>query len=304
MLSVFALYALFASVFTVAKGAVAHASPFFIVGVRMSLAGILMLGYSFLRERNSLRLNREAIGRIFLLGFFNIYLTNVLELWGLQYLSSFKTCFLYSLSPFLSALISYLILGESLQTRKWLGLLVGFTGFIPILAEQGSMEELSGIVFGCSMAQIAVLLAVISSVLGWIFLHQLVQNSKCPPTVANGYSMLIGGILATIQSIVCEPWNPFPVTDYPIFFKSTAFLLIVSNIVCYNLYGYLLRRFSPTFMSFAGLSTTLFSAFFGWLFFNEVISLSFFVSLAVVGTGLTIFYLEEIKLQAPKPEPL
>jgi drug/metabolite transporter (DMT)-like permease len=304
MLLVFTLYALFASVFTVEKGAVAYASPFFIVGARMLLAGVLMLGYSFLHDRNSLKISRRTIGKIFLLGFFNIYLTNVLELWGLQYLSSFKTCFLYSLSPFLSALISYFLLDESLHARKWLGLLIGFVGFIPILAEKGSLEELSGIIFGCSIAQNGVLLGVISSVLGWIVLHQLVQGNACPTTVANGYAMLIGGALATIQSLVCEPWNPFPVTDYPIFFKSTAFLLIVSNLICYNLYGYLLRHFSPTFMSFAGLSTSLFTAFFGWIFFDEVISLSFFVSLAIVSAGLTIFYLEEIKLQALKSEPL
>ena len=43
----FVLYALFASVFTVAKGALEYASPFFLVGSRMMAAGALMLGRVF-----------------------------------------------------------------------------------------------------------------------------------------------------------------------------------------------------------------------------------------------------------------
>lgn len=302
MLSVFTLYALFASVFIIAKGALAHASPFFLVGARMTTAGLLMLSYSLLYNKKALLLDKKALIRVLLLGIFNIYLTNVLELWGLKYLSSFKTCFIYSLSPFLSTLFSTLIFGETLRARKWLGILIGFAGLLPILMEQGSMEELSGMFLGCSLAQISVLLAVVSSVLGWIFLHLLVQDSKCSPIVANGYSMLIGGVLATTQSLCTESWNPIPVTNFEIFFASAALLLIISNLICYNLYGRLLQRFSPTFMSFAGLSTPLFTAFFGWLFFSESISWPFFVSLAIVGIGLTIFYFEEIK--SPISEPV
>jgi drug/metabolite transporter (DMT)-like permease len=298
---VFVLYALFASVFIVEKWALAHVSPFFLVGTRMLIAGLIILSYSFVSEKAALKLTKKTALRIFLLGFFNIYLTNVLEVWGLQYLSSFKTCFLYSLSPFLSVLFSWLIFRDTLRLPKWLGLCIGFVGFIPILMEQGSMEELSGMIFGCSLAQIAGLFAVISSVLGWIFLHQLICVDKCPPCVANGYSMLIGGLLATIHSLVSESWTPIPTTNVEIFVQSTLLLLVVSNIICYNLYGYLLKRFSPTFMSFAGLSTSLFTALLGRLFFHESISWSFFISLAIVGIGLTIFYLEEIKHRTPKP---
>jgi drug/metabolite transporter (DMT)-like permease len=292
---VFVLYALFASVFTVAKGAVEYASPFFLVGSRMMVAGALMLGYAAWRQKGSLRLNRPSIVRLILLGFFNIYLTNVLELWGLKYLTSFKTCFLYSLSPFLSALFSYLIIRETLTARKWIGLFVGFLGLWPMLASQGQGELMTGSVWGFSGAEIAVLCAVVSSVLGWIFLQQLVRNDACAPAVANGFSMVLGGFLALIQSALVEPWNPLPIIDYGVWIESTLFLILVSNIICYNLYGHLLKEFSPTFMAFAGLSTPLFTALFGWVFHGEVVTPSFFLSLAVVFLGLLIFYFEEIK---------
>jgi drug/metabolite transporter (DMT)-like permease len=295
---VFTLYALFASVFTVAKGALIYAAPFFLVGSRMLIAGALMLAYAAWRYPLKLQLKKPAVLRVILLGFFNIFLTNVLELWGLQYLTSFKTCFLYSLSPFLSALLSYIILGDRLTQRKWLGLAIGFLGLFPILIEQGHSELLTGSVWGLSGAEIAVFFAVACSAFGWILLQQLVRGDDCPPVVANGYSMAVGGALALIQSSFMESWSPLPILNCKVWMMSTVYLIIVSNIICYNLYGSLLKRFSPNFMAFAGLSTPLFTALFGWIFHDEVVSIWFFTSLAVVSVGLFIFYFEEMKVGA------
>jgi len=293
MLLVFLLYALWASVFTVAKEAVMYADPFFIVGSRMLMAGCCMLAYAAWKYPHALKLSLPSLKRVLLLGLLNIYITNILELWGLQYLTSFKTCFLYSLSPFLSAFLSYLLLNDRMSARKWLGLLVGFAGFIPILILQNPEEEISGQFGVLSWAELAVLGAVFASVLGWILLKQLVASS--PPIIANGYSMLFGGLLATIHSFFAESWTPIPVQDYSIWIQTTLFLIIVSNFLGYNLYGFLLKKFSPTFMAFAGLSTPLFTAFFGWIFHDEVVTLPFFISLGIVFLGLLIFYFEELK---------
>ena len=294
---VFLLYALFASVFTVAKWALEYADPFFVVGSRMAIAGVIMLCFAAWRSPHLLRLSRSSVGKVLLLGFFNIFLTNVLELWGLKYLTSFKTCLIYSLSPFLSALLSYLILKDVLTFRKWIGLVIGFLGLWPILAQQGGKEILTGSVLGVSGAEVAVLFAVFSSVFGWILLQQLVRGDGCPPLVANGYSMLFGGALALLQSALMESWTPLPIADYGVWIKTTLFLILISNLICYNLYGHLLKEFSPTFMAFAGLSTPLFTALFGWIFHGEVVDVWFFTSLAVVFFGLLIFFFEEIRIK-------
>jgi len=291
---VFVMYALFASCFTAAKEALYYADPFFLVGSRMIFSGVLMVSWAALKNRSSLSIPTTAFFRIFLLGLFNIYLTNILELWGLKYLTSFKTCFIYSLSPFVAALLSYMILSEILTPRKWLGLIIGFIGFIPILAQQNRAEAIIGQIWFLSWPELAVLGAVFSTVIGWIVFKQLVTHDNCSPIVANGYSMFLGGLFATIHSLFCEKWTPIPVRDYSVWIQTAIFLTIVSNIICYNLYGYLLKRFSPTFMSFAGLSTPLFTALFGWIFLNEMVTASFFISLAIVFIGLLIFYYEEV----------
>lgn len=295
MFYVLLLYALFASVFTIAKTGLEFSSPLFLVGTRMLLAGVLLIGYQIVVKKQSLSLGRKAWWRLFLLAFFNIYLTNALEFWGLRFLTSSKTCFIYSLSPFLSALFSYFLFAEKLSIKKWLGLLVGFLGFIPILMSQTSNEAETGHFFFFSWAELAVMSAAICSVYGWILLKQLVNEHELSPLMANGVSMLVGGVLALGHSYGTENWNPFPVTNYPIFLECTLLLILISNLICYNLYGVLLKRYSATFMSFAGFTTPLFAALFGWLMLGEIVTWPFYISFLIVFLGLLLFDQEELK---------
>ncbi len=300
---VFLLYALFASVFTIAKTGLNYSQPFFLVGTRMMLAGVLMLGYQFLFHRKDFVFHKQHLWRLFQLALFNIYLTNALEFWGLKYLTSFKTCFIYSLSPFVSALFSYIMLSEKMTIKKWLGLVVGFAGFLPILFAASSESELeTGYFFFLSWAEIAVIGAAVFSVYGWILLKQLVRDGGYSPFMANGLSMALGGTMALINSMFVEDWNPIPVTEFLPFLECAILLMIISNLIAYNLYGYLLKRYSATFMSFAGFTTPLFTAFFGWLFLGETVTLPFYISTIIVFMGLLIFHQEELGVSRNKSE--
>ncbi len=294
MLLVLLLYALFASVFTTAKLALFVSTPLFLIGFRMALAGFFMLLWCYAAKAYTVP-KKMAWVRLILLGAINIYLTNALEVWGLQYLTSFKTCFIYSLSPYLSALFSYFLFSEVLSKKKWAGLLIGCLGFTPILLSQTDQELTTGTLWLFSWAELAVIGAVVSSVLGWMLLQKLVRDDGLAPMQANGFSMLFGGVLALIHSPLVESWQPTPVTNWSEFLLWTAVLIVTSNCIAYNLYGYLLRRFSATFMSFAGLSTPYFTALFGALFLQESLTLAFFISSFFVALGLGIFYLEELQ---------
>lgn len=291
------LYALFASVFTIGKFALGYAEPLFLVGLRMLLAGILMVGYQFCFNRKEFQFNRSDIWLLVWLALFNIYLTNILEFWGLKYLTSFKTCFIYSLSPFISALLSYWMFAEKMSTKKWLGLSIGFIGFLPILLNETSLEEETGHLFFLSGAEVAVVGAAIAGVYGWILLKKLVNERGYSPFMANGISMTMGGAMALIHSFFVEPWDPIPVWEAGPFLESMLYLIIISNFICYNLYGYLLKRFSVTFISFAGFITPLFTALFGWLCLGEMVTWPFYLSAIIVFIGLATFHQEELRVQ-------
>ncbi len=296
MYLIFLLYALFASVFTIAKQGLEYTEPIFFVGFRMTIAGVLILLYLFFFQKEKLIFNKKKhLWLLFWLAFFNIYLTNVFEFLGLKYLTSFKTCFIYSLSPFVSAFFSYLVFSEKMTFKKWLGFAIGFAGFLPILLNESTPEESMKHVLIFSWPEISVIIAAFSSVFGWILLRHIVKDNGYSPLFANGTSMVIGGIFALVHSYFAENWDPIPVTETIPFLKCTLLLIIISSIICYNLYGYLLKRFTATLMSFAGFTTPLFAAFFGWLYLDEKIDSSFYLSAIIVFIGLVLFFQEELK---------
>jgi drug/metabolite transporter (DMT)-like permease len=176
-----------------------------------------------------------------------------------------------------------------------LGLLVGFSGFIPILLTQTVSEESTGQLFFLSWAEIAVICAAVCSVYGWILLRQLVKENGYSPLMANGLSMLMGGGMALMHSAAVENWNPVPVSSYIPFFECAILLIIISNLIAYNLYGFLLKKYTATFMSFAGFTTPLFTALFGWFFLGETVTWPFYLSAGIVFSGLLVFYQEELK---------
>lgn len=291
------MYALWSSVFSLGKMALAYSPPIFLTGFRMLLAGVLISAYLLIMKKNAFKLQKKQYLSIALLAFFSIYLTNILEFWGLQHLSAAKTCFLYSLSPFFAALFSYIHFKEKMNKTKWLGLGVGFLGFIPVLLTQTGSEELLSAGSFLSWPTLAIMGAALFSVYGWVLLRIVVKDSEVSPLVVNGASMLIGGLLALGHSSLVDTWTPIPVAagHFPDVLKGVLLMTAISNIVCYNLYGMMLKRFTATFLSFVGLLSPIFASLNGWIFLGETPSWVIFLSTSVVSLGLWIVYRAELK---------
>lgn len=291
------MYATWSSIFSLGKMTLAYSPPIFLTGFRMTLAAVLILLYLFIAKRSSFKLEKKQLLSIGILAFFSIYLTNVLEFWGLQYLTAAKTCFIYSLSPFFAALFSYIHFKEKMNNRKWLGLGLGFIGFVPVLLTQTGSEELLNAFSFLSWPTLAIMGAALCSVYGWVLLRLIVKDSTTSPLTANGISMLIGGILAFIHSFFVENWNPLPVAaeNFGPFFQGTLLMTFISNIICYNLYGMMLKKFTATFLSFVGLLSPIFASISGWIFLDEPLSWKIFLSTGIVSLGLWIVYQAELK---------
>ncbi|HSW73460.1 MAG TPA: DMT family transporter [Chlamydiales bacterium] len=291
------MYALWSSVFSIGKWTLEFAPPLFLTASRMLIAGVLIFLFLLIFKRNSLKITGKQLLSFAILGLFSTYLTNAFEFWGLQHLSAAKTCFIYSLSPFFAAFFSYLHFGERMTSRKWLGILIGFLGFIPVLATQTGSEELIGGIFIFSWPELAVMCAALCSVYGWVLLRLLVKDQSISPLVANGSSMLIGGCFALTHSLLVEGWNPTPVAagHFSGYLQGTLIMTFLFNILCYNLYGIMLKRFTATFLSFLGLLSPIFASINAWILLGESPSWIIFLSTGIVGFGLWIVYQTELK---------
>jgi drug/metabolite transporter (DMT)-like permease len=272
-----------------------YSKPIFFVGVRMIAAGLLLTCGWVWYHRGFPKIAKEDRWKFSAIILFHIYAAYVLDLWALQGLTSFKSSFFFNLSPFITALLSYLIFSERLTAKKWLGLSIGFLGFIPELMQNIPQEEMFGSVLFLSMPELAMLGAVISSCYGWTIMRDLMQTNRYSPVEINGIGMLGGGILALFTSLFFEGWHPIPVTNWIPFVALTAAIIIIVNGIFYNWYGSLLKTYTATFLSFAGFLCPLFAALFGVIFLHEQLTWTFFFSCAVVAIGLYLFYQEELR---------
>jgi len=292
------MYAIWSSVFSLGKMALAVSPPLFLTGSRMLIAGLLLLGYFAWRNRAAFRISGKQLLSCAVLALFSVYLTNICEFWGLQYMTAAKTCFCYSLTPFFSALFSYLHFGEKMTGRKWIGMGIGFTGFLlPVLSTQKGSEELLSTLTFISWPELAIIGASIFSGYGWILMRLLVKDQSIPLLMVNGSSMAIGGVFALIHSLLVDSWAPIPVqsADLGKFAQGLLIIILISNIFCVNLYGVMLKRFTATFLSFTGLLYPIFASINGWLFLREPFSFTILLSTGIVSIGLWLFYSAELR---------
>jgi drug/metabolite transporter (DMT)-like permease len=298
----FLMFALFSSIFSVGKLAMLESGPYFITAYRMILAGFIMLPVYFFTRKKTFKIKKQHLLPLASLAIFNIFFTNALEFWGLQYLTAAKTCLIYSLSPFITALVAYCFLGEKMTKNKWIGLIISCLGFIPIFLYQSDGELEIGHLGIFSSAELTVIGAATSAVIGWVTLKALVENEGMPISLANAISMIAGGLISLACSLLLEDWSPTPIKSLPAFLKWSTVLLITSNLICYNMYGYLLKKFSATFMSLCGFSSPLFASLYGWFLLKEPVGVPFFLSCFIIFTGVYFFYKQEIKNLSPKTQ--
>ncbi len=281
----------YSTIFVVGKYALAHSTPAFLTGSRMLLAGCVLLVFQCFWDPKALRLEKKHLLPIVIIALTGVYLTNILEFWGLQFMPSAKACFLCGFFPIATALLSYQWFEERLSTRQWIGLLVGMIGFIPLLLNTDDPKTL----LSFALPEWAVLGSAACSAVGWIAMRTLVKKQGFSALSANSLSMILGGFFALLHSWHLEGWDPLPLSSWTLFLPWLLLISLISNIICYNLHANLLKYFSATYVSLTFLSQPFLAALFGWIFLDEILSMHFWISLALVTLGLYLYYREALK---------
>lgn len=299
MFLIFVLYALFAVTFTLGKECLYFMPPISFIGFRMVIAGLVLLGYSYFKEKQPLFFQRKDLWWFVGMIFLHIYLSFICEFLGINAMAPAKVCLLFNLSPFITAIISYFFFREVITFKKLVGLIVGCAGFLPLIwGKGGSLEAVASQSIGifASMPEIYVIISVISACFGWIILKRLTHDGSYSYFYVNGVAMLGGGIGAWITGFCLE--NQPAYYDVLIninFLRPFLLLLLIGNVISYNLYGKLLKTYSATLISFCGFFTPLFSAFFDWIILGQVVTANFYISVIITTVGLYLYYQEELK---------
>lgn len=307
-------YLVLACTFILAKTSLYYMQPFYFIGIRMFFASFLLLGYVKLIKGRSFHIAKKDWWLFVQVMLFHIYGAFILEFWSMQYLTSSKAALLYNLSPFITALLCYLLFKQKLTVQKWIALTMGFVGMLPIMMYNSYMESKAASFMNIALPDLVLLAGVVCACYGWLVVRELSQNRNYNFVFVNGVGMWGGGILALITAIFTETGGPFRwytshpdmlgrwlnphvgpiVTAVIMSFLCMFGLIILANIIGYNLYAYLLAHYSPTFLSFAGFITPFLAGILGCIFLGETISAAFLISFGITVISLYIFYQDEL----------
>ncbi len=292
MILIVLLYAVLAATFVFAKYAVAYAAPTFLIGFRMIVAGIALLCFCLLKNQGRLGVAKNDWWLFLKTALFHIYLAFTLEFWALQYVGALKTTLIFSATPFIAALLSYFLYNERLNGAKKLGIFVGTVGLFPVLLYAGQGAGAVSSFISVGLPDLALMIAASSAAYAWFLVKELMHRGYSFVLI-NGLAMLLGGILSLITSLFIDGFT-LPISDWGAFLWWVGLLVLSANVIVYNLYGWLLKRYSLTFLSFAGFLCPSFGALYEWGITGQPVSWHYLVSLFFVMLGLYIFYRQEL----------
>jgi len=292
MFLIILLYAVLASTFVAAKYAVTCAAPAFLIGLRMVLAGCGLIAYQYWRRPSSLRIPRRDWVMFVKTALFHIYLAFTLEFWALQYVSALKTTMIYATTPFIAAFLAYVLHKDRLSRAKKLGILVGVAGLVPVFMTAAESSVHVGSLWLVGLPELVLLAATASAAYAWFLVKELMHKGYSLVTI-NGIAMLLGGLGSLLTSL-CTHGFTAPVSDWHQLLLWMGLLILSANIIVYNLYGWLLRHYSITFLTFAGFLCPSFGAVYEWALTGKAMSWHYALSLLLVITGLYIFYRQEL----------
>ncbi len=303
MLQIILLYALYGVVFVFSKEALLFSKPIFATGFRMVFAGICsyFLYKLWSKPVKWSSLSWYYLWYIFLLGFFNVYLTNANEAWSLQYLSAGKVAFIYNLSPFFSLFFSHFMFKEKITWKKIVGMVIACVAIMPLLVDDKALEVVDTTYkFGfLSVAEIVMIVSAAATAYGWVIMKYLMElRADFSSYFLNSISLLIGGILCFGQSWLFE-MQPYVLYGYEgKFLFYVSIMMLIQNLIAYNYNSYLLTIYSATLVILFSFVMPIITAILEFFMFGEPLTLEFLGCSLGVLVGLIIFYSEELKEDA------
>ena len=269
------------------KGVIPDTTPFFMAGVRLLPAGILVLVAAAI-----LRLPQPKTWQawLWILAFaivdgamFQGFLAQ-----GIVKTGAGLGSVMIDSQPLAVALLSRLLFGEIIGLWGWLGLSIGIAGISLIgLPDRWIYSLFAGDLAAVNLSwqrlfdngEWLMLLASLSMAIGTVMIPYVSRHSD--PVVATGWHMIIGGLplfsLSALQE--SQQWQNLTVEGW----LALGYATVFGSAIAYGIFFYLASKGNLTSLSALTFLTPIFALLFGTILLSEVLS-----SLQSLGVCLTI----------------
>ncbi|MCG6194868.1 EamA family transporter [Leptospira sp. FAT2] len=218
--------------FEVAKQALYHFTPAQTGAVRFAIASVLLFAFVFFTDKKLLKVDREHLKSLLLLGIAGVFGFNSFFFLGMKNASPVNAAIVIALGPAITAFLSYFLLKTKITWIQCFGTLVSFSGVLLVISD-GNWAALGHILEGKGIV--------------YIFLAAI-----CWAFYSVGIKKYLKGV-STIQ-----------ITTFTSFFGMIALVLFLLFSGESNLDWSVL----PINAWFAILYMAVFTTFFGYLFWN------------------------------------
>lgn len=244
---------LMGSSFTVGKIGLTYVSPLLLVGLRFTIAGLLM---SVIVRKNPLPAKLADWGRIFVIGLMQTAGVMGCIFLSLRTITAGESSILTFTNPLMVVIMGTIFLGIRYRLIQWLGAIVGFLGVFITLGFH--LQLTTGTLLGLG--------AAVSWSIGTILIKQ--WGSRFNVWVLTAYQMLFGGSILLLMGLTMETpklaLNPISITII-------LWLAIMASIVQFAIWFYLINLGDPGKTSAFLFLAPFFGVLSGWVLLNEVV---------------------------------
>lgn len=272
-----ALGLIWGSTFFWVKIGLQEVGPFTVVFFRLIIAAIALAAFFVITRK---RFPLKYWWLYLFLGFFNIAFPLVLVSWSEEHISSGMASIINSTQPLITALLAaFFIPEERLNTRRIIGLILGFSGVLLLMSQKvdgGTSNQTIGI--------IAVIIAVFSYGMSSVF-SRLKSTGVKPEDQALG-QMLFGLVFVVPAMLTVE--SPFVLPVKPITYLAFAFLGVLASFYASITWYTLLSEIGPSRTSMTTYMFPLVGVALGAILLHEVVDWHLLVGGIFVLGGIII----------------
>jgi drug/metabolite transporter (DMT)-like permease len=251
--------------------------PLWLVGIRQTMAGSLLCSYFLLRRQPLPSL--ADLKTLFIAGLLMVVIGNGVVAWAELYIPSGLTALLCSLVPFWIIGFNFSVgQREGLNSKTFLGLLIGFAGLILIFYD--NLKDLTNPAY--LAGSVAVLMANAAWAAGTLFLKK--RPTSLPPLFSAGLQLLMGGLVVDVIALV---WGvPFPATITSGAVWVLVYLVFLGSILAYGSYVYAISKLSSTLISLYAYINPVVAVLLGWLILDERLNGWVVLAMALILAGV------------------
>jgi drug/metabolite transporter (DMT)-like permease len=277
---------LWSSGFVGAKFLLPHAEPFTLLTVRFAITATILLSLAAV-TRSPMKMTKSQYLRA---GYISLFLhfayTGGIFVAIHEGVSAGITAVIVSLQPVLVSLLAIPLLGERLRASQVAGLALGLTG-VTLLLVPKILQGNTSLAFS-TIGVLAAGFALVGSV--WGTLEQKRYGSDLPILYGLAFQYTVSGVLLGILAVTTETL----VIEWSMQFVAVLLWIVLGvSIGSVIMLFYLLRRGSAGSVSSLLYLGTPLAATFGYIFFDEHISLVGAIGMAIAVFGVWLVLRQE-----------